>query len=363
MSVEDDHKLFVAGLAEAATEDGLRGLFEAAGGSVSEITVPRDRATGRPRGFAFVTMASEDDARVVRQQLDGSLYEGRPLSVRPFRADRGGTAPGAARPTGTSSERRYEPRGEGGFAPRAEGRFEPRGEGRPEPRGDRDARGSDYQGRSPAPPRVQQTGGAGGPADDSTLYVGNLPFDCTSQELERMFAERGFETVRRVHLPMDPEGRARGFGFVSLDSPDTARRAVEQLHDAAVRGRRLSISVARARGTGGPGPGTSGQHQRPSVPPPGRGPGPRPSSSGSFAAPPHHGPPKYDAPQFSPDAPPPAPTDEEGRRGAKWDKDKKKEKKRKTKSTPAPERGAKRRRDDGFRSTRAQDYVDDWDDD
>jgi RNA recognition motif-containing protein len=199
------------------------------------------------------------------------------------------------------------------------------------------------------------------------LYVGNLPFDCTAAELEQLFSDRGFTMVRRTHLPLDPEGRARGFGFVALDSADAARRAVDELHDASVRGRRLSISVARARGA--PGTGGSGNYPRAGGAAP---PGPRPvrpmGGSGSYAAAP-----RYDAPS-SFDGPP-APfsgggggggSDDEARRPSKWagapdkEKEKKKEKKRKVKAAPAP---VKRRRDDDFRSTRAQDYVDDWDDD
>jgi RNA recognition motif-containing protein len=201
------------------------------------------------------------------------------------------------------------------------------------------------------------------------LYIGNLPFDCSVAELEELFREKGFDSVRRVHLPSDPEGRPRGFGFISLATADDARRAVDELSECSVRGRRLSISVARARGTAGAPVG------RPPRPPGATGGGPGHSSAagsnfgGSY-------PPPHAAPRFTEPAAgfgPPQPGFSEGPAGegraARWDKDKekdsdkKKEKKRKVKAAPAVERGTKRRRDDGFRSTRAQDYVDDWDDD
>lgn len=433
MSVEDDQKLFVAGLADAATEEGLRKLFESTGGSVSEVTVPRDRTSGKPRGFAFVTMASEEDARTVRQRLDGSNYEGRPLSVRPFRADRG--APGPAPRPGAPRDSRGESRG---FESRSSEHRAYDGGGRGSGYGSSGGgggysgsghsgsghsgsgqsgsgysssgqsgsghsgsgyaaaghsgsaqSGSGHSGSGYAaaggPPGQSGSGtsgagypsqGGGGAGDDSTLYVGNLPFDCNSAELEQLLSDRGFAAVRRIHLPMDPEGRARGFGFVSLDSADTARRAVEQLQDLSVRGRRLSISVARARGA--PGTGGSGNYPRAGGPPPSAGQRPaRPAGgSGSYAAAPHHAAPRYDAPSFGGGAPAPfagggGGPDDEARRQGKWagggdkdkDKDKKKEKKRKAKGAPAADRGVKKRRDDAFRSTRAQDYVDDWDDD
>ncbi|MGL1260176.1 hypothetical protein ACSTKG_00350, partial [Vibrio parahaemolyticus] len=49
---------------------------------------------------------------------------------------------------------------------------------------------------------------------DSTLYVGNLPYDCSTQEVEQLInaATATEGQVLRVHLPMDPDGRKRGFG-------------------------------------------------------------------------------------------------------------------------------------------------------
>src|SRR3954466_15338008 len=81
---EDARKLFVAGLPETVTDEGLRALFTSTGAGIDELSLPRDRTTGRPRGFAFVTLSSADDAQRAREQLDGSPMEGRSISVRPF---------------------------------------------------------------------------------------------------------------------------------------------------------------------------------------------------------------------------------------------------------------------------------------
>src|SRR6185312_13053108 len=83
---EDSRKLFVAGLPDSITEDVLRQLFEATGGTVVEVSVPRDRTTGRPRGFGFVTLSTEEEAHAARDVLDGSMQSGRSISVRPFQA-------------------------------------------------------------------------------------------------------------------------------------------------------------------------------------------------------------------------------------------------------------------------------------
>lgn len=88
-------KLFVGNLPYSATEDQLQDLF-AAYGPVLEVNVMLDRATGRPRGFAFVTMEAKEEADKATEELNGKDWEGRALTVNEARpredrpADRGG---------------------------------------------------------------------------------------------------------------------------------------------------------------------------------------------------------------------------------------------------------------------------------
>jgi nucleolin len=203
----DDAKLFVAGLPDSVSEDVLRQLFEATGGQVVSVSIPKDRTTGRPRGFGFVTMSSPEEAKVAREALDGSLQAGRSISVRPFQAD--------------------PPRGD---APREGGGF--RGEGggfRSGPRGDGPGRG-------------------GPPPQDRTLYVGNLPYDTSQEEIASLVNGVSENGVVRVNLPMDPDGRKRGFGFVTLSSSEGAKTAAEALASAELRGRRLIVNIAHPKG-------------------------------------------------------------------------------------------------------------------
>ena len=103
---EDSRKLFVAGLPDSITEDVLRQLFEATGGNVVEVSLPKDRATGRPRGFGFVTLSTSEEAISARESLDGSYHGGKSISVRPFQNEpprREGLRPGA--PGGRPSRR------------------------------------------------------------------------------------------------------------------------------------------------------------------------------------------------------------------------------------------------------------------
>ena len=73
-------RLFVGNLNYSTTSDELQELFSQAG-EVIEISIPNDRNTGRPRGFAFVEMASAEEAAEVIEKFDGHELGGRTLRV------------------------------------------------------------------------------------------------------------------------------------------------------------------------------------------------------------------------------------------------------------------------------------------
>jgi nucleolin len=306
MTDPDTRKLFVAGLSEGVGEIELRRIFEAAGASVEEVAVPRDRQTGKARGFGFITLASEDQAEQVRDALDGSLHDGRPISVRPFRGNR---TPGAA---------------PGGYPSR--------------------------------PPRGPSDAGAGGERHtedrENTLFLANLPSDCRDDELQEIFRDAGVGPILKLHLPVDPDGRRRGFGFVSLRDSTAAREAVPKLRERMLRGRPLTVDVARPRGERPAGPG--GDRPAPgggawrSRPPPPRGEG------GMSGAPPPMR-------SFSNDGGGPPPVERQT-----WDErrdpsKRKKEASPKKKKVRAADRGHARREHEGFRAPRARGLMDDWD--
>jgi RNA recognition motif-containing protein len=210
----EESKLFVAGLPDSISEEVLKQLFEATGGTVVNVSLPKDRATGRPRGFGFVTLSTPAEAQAARDALDGSMQAGKSISVRPFQAE----------------PPRRDGAGPGGPGPRSFG-------------------GGGGGGGGPGGPRGQQA------APDRTLYVGNLPYDCTQQELEQLISGvAGQGQVVRVHLPTDPDGRKRGFGFVTMASAETAKTASDQLKTADLRGRRLVVNLAHPKGERPPRP-------------------------------------------------------------------------------------------------------------
>jgi RNA recognition motif-containing protein len=77
-------KMYVGNLPFSVTQDQLEGLFSNYG-NVEEVAVITDRDTGRPRGFAFVTM-SDEDARKAIEELNGNEFEGRALTVNEAKA-------------------------------------------------------------------------------------------------------------------------------------------------------------------------------------------------------------------------------------------------------------------------------------
>jgi len=73
-------KVYVGNMSYDTTEDGLRALFSTYG-EVSSVNVVTDRYTGRPRGFAFVEMATDDQAKAAIDALNSQVVDGRSLNV------------------------------------------------------------------------------------------------------------------------------------------------------------------------------------------------------------------------------------------------------------------------------------------
>jgi len=85
------------------------------------------------------------------------------------------------------------------------------------------------------------------------IYVGNLPFTATEDEVRNLFSQHG--TVESVALPTDREtGRPRGFGFVQMSSGDAAK-AIGAVNGQQLGGRALRVNEAQDRPAGGGGGG------------------------------------------------------------------------------------------------------------
>lgn len=99
-------KMYVGNLSFNSTEQDLRDLF-GSHGEVTEVFIPTDRESGRPRGFAFVTMDSTDSMNDAISALNGNEFQGRPLVVNEAKpqANTGGGGGGGYRGNGGGSRR------------------------------------------------------------------------------------------------------------------------------------------------------------------------------------------------------------------------------------------------------------------
>jgi RNA recognition motif-containing protein len=80
----------------------------------------------------------------------------------------------------------------------------------------------------------------------TNIYVGNLPFNATEDEVRDLFAAHG--AVTSVTLIVDREtGRLRGFGFIEMEGDQEANAAIEALNGSELQGRSLTVNAARPR--------------------------------------------------------------------------------------------------------------------
>jgi RNA recognition motif-containing protein len=90
------------------------------------------------------------------------------------------------------------------------------------------------------------------------IYVGNLAWETTSDDLYALFQEHG--AVKRAQVITDKEtGRSRGFGFVEMNNDPEAQKAIDALNGTTFRGRPLTVNEARPREERGPAGGGGGR--------------------------------------------------------------------------------------------------------
>jgi cold-inducible RNA-binding protein len=90
------------------------------------------------------------------------------------------------------------------------------------------------------------------------LYVGNLPYSTSEDQLTELFSRAGKVDTVRVMRDM-ATGRARGFAFVEMGSDEEAQRAISELHEHQLEGRPLVVNEARPKPEGGFGGGGGGR--------------------------------------------------------------------------------------------------------
>ncbi|KAI9230191.1 MAG: hypothetical protein DHS80DRAFT_12749 [Piptocephalis tieghemiana] len=230
-----EHRMYVGNLAYPVRAADLRELFSKYGEVVYAEVLER---MGRSQGGGLVEFSNASQKEEAMRALPNYLLLGRPIFMREDRVDSNVTP--ASRPPFPPSGGGVGPMGGGG------------GYGGP-------------------------FGGAGGGAPGRTLWVGNLPYMVSWQQLKDVFREQG--PVERADIQQDMSGRSRGSGVVTMARPEDATRAIRSLDGTMWAGRRIEVREDRhSMGGGGGGFG----------PPGGGGPPPPPfGSTGSGSI--HHG--------------------------------------------------------------------------
>ncbi|KAL8132138.1 hypothetical protein AgCh_007870 [Apium graveolens] len=186
-------RLYVGNLPYAMTSSQLADIFAEAGPVIS-VEIVYDRVTDRSRGFAFVTMAGVEEAKVAIRMFNGSQVGGRTVKVNFPEVPRGG-------------EREV-------MGPRIQ---------------------SSYQSFVDSPHK---------------LYAGNLSWSVTSQKLKEIFADQpGLLSAKVIYDRQS--GRSQGYGFITFESAESVESALNELNGVDVEGRimRLNMAEDRARRT------------------------------------------------------------------------------------------------------------------
>jgi len=265
-------KVFVGGLSRETTTDGLRLYFERFG-EISDCVVMKDRSTGAPRGFGFVTYASQMVAdRVVhhRHVIDGKEVEAKPAVPRESESlanqrqgpqtmlpGMGGTMPGFAPPSGGQGASPFGAQGgsvlggaaQGNFGvPQSRGAAPQNGAGPSPPNGMGGAAGNGLSGFASGgghPAGVQHGGGGNGGNGEFTtnkIFVGGLSHDTSENDFVGYFSLYG--PVIDCVIMCDPHTRKpRGFGFITFDNAVAVDRAcVNKFHE--LNGKRVEVKRA-----------------------------------------------------------------------------------------------------------------------
>ncbi|KAK9079234.1 hypothetical protein SSX86_000904 [Deinandra increscens subsp. villosa] len=179
-------KLYVGNLPYAITSAELSQVFGEAG-DVDSVEIVYDRVTDRSRGFAFITMASVQEATEAIRMFNGSQIGGRTVKVNFPEVPRGG-------------EREV-------MGPKIR-------------KGNREFIESPYK-----------------------IYAGNLSWIITSERLKDAFADQpGLLSAKVIYEKQS--GRSRGFGFVTFSSPEAAESALYAMNEVEVEGRPLRLNLA-----------------------------------------------------------------------------------------------------------------------
>jgi RNA recognition motif-containing protein len=238
-------KLFVGGLSFETKERTIGETF-ARMGRVKEVILVVDKQTRKPKGYAFVTFEHEDSAHRALREMQGIMLDGRNLRLELSGSREGGGG------GGDHQQRVDDINGRGG-----------RG-GDAEPiRGTRGRIREDLEDVTDHSKKACQ------------VYVGSLNYEMRDPDLHAAFQGCGEIVEASVLMDRANPNRSRGYGFITFTTAESAQNAIDQFHNAMVKGRRITVNhntarrlekkgsqLSRAKNGGGDGGGNSTDGQR-----------------------------------------------------------------------------------------------------
>jgi len=268
--VDNTFKVFVGNLAFVTTEDDLRAYFSDAGKVIHANIIVRG---SRSLGYGFISYDHEEEAKKAVELLDKSELAGRQINVEQAKLKeagesvrgrgRGGISRGSARGAGRGARGGFRGgrgyiRGRGGRGnfegarvdeENQENQEEEANEEGEEARGGRGrgrGRGGLRGRRFPRGGRIPTGEPGAGETSRTTLFVANLPFKVTNEDLASIFKDY---KVSSAHVVKLRNGRSKGFGFVEVESEEQQQKVLSELKNVVVDGRELVIKVALASQT------------------------------------------------------------------------------------------------------------------
>lgn len=243
-AVDDANKVFAGNLAFSTTEDELKSVFAEAG-TVTHIQIIK-RGT-RSLGYSFVTFSTEAEAQKAVTILDKKEIAGREINVEVAKPqllakhNDSGNATGEGK---TGNRRRTKPTrgGRNGAASSRRPRTDEGEEGTEEDVKENGAGKKATNGTKPARQPRKPKGTPEGEPSKTLLFVANLPFRFTDEQLKEAFS--GYQVKSAKVIKRFYGSRNKGFSFVDMETEAEQQRALKEVNGKIVEGRALSLKVA-----------------------------------------------------------------------------------------------------------------------
>ncbi|KAL1962587.1 hypothetical protein VTN77DRAFT_9380 [Rasamsonia byssochlamydoides] len=288
-SADEGRRLYIGNLAYATTEGELKEFFK--NYTIESVSIPVNPRTNRPVGYAFVDLATAQEAQSAIQELSGKEILQRKVSVQvarkpePAEAKAEGAVSGGEGGSGNEGRKRGAGRGRGRGRGRG-GRFG-RG-GRPRPTTTTTTQAAATQNGEAATGAATNVPGQAAPLTDGTnaaqaaalketkprgrpqkqrgppedgipsktkVMVANLPYDLSEEKLKEIFKDYQPVSakialrpiprfmVKKLQARNEPR-KGRGFGFVTLGSEELQQKAVQEMNGKEIEGREIAVKVA-----------------------------------------------------------------------------------------------------------------------